>query len=64
MKRKKEEEEDCVIPILLPHPTTHNDTKKYQTSELLQTNSVHFLRNIPYYFTLYFLKRISAQFKI
>ena len=37
--------------------------KKYQTSKLLQTASIHFLGNIPYYFSLYFLKRISAQFK-
>ena len=37
--------------------------KKYQTSKLLQTDSVHFLGNVPYYFTLYFLKSISAQFK-
>jgi len=37
---------------------------KYQTSNLLQTESIHFLDNIPYCFALYFLKRISAQFKI
>jgi len=36
--------------------------KKYQTSKLLQTNSIHSLCDIPYYFTLYFLKLISAHF--
>jgi hypothetical protein len=42
----------------------HYGTKKYKPSKLLQKNYIHSLGNIPYYFSLYFLRHISAQIKV
>jgi len=47
-----------------PALSTHNGTKKYKLSKLLQNNYIHLLGNIPYYFSLYFLWYISAQTKV
>jgi len=57
-------------PTAIPKPTIphssfrHDDIKKHKSSKLLQNNYVHILGNIPYYFSLYFLRHIFAQTKV
>jgi len=42
----------------------HSGIKKYKPSKLLQNNYIHFLGDITYYFSLYFLRHISAHTEV